>query len=341
MEKILITGGGTGGHLSVAKAFALEFKKRGFEVFYIGSIYGAETKWFKDSSIFKERIFLDIGGVVNKKGLKKIISLYKILKETLKAKNFIKKQKISKVISVGGYSAAAASFGAVFSGIDLYIHEQNSVIGNLNKLCLMCAKKFYSSYHKISPIKDYPLNEEVFRYQRIRNELKTIIFLGGSQGAVAINDFALKLAPKLNKLGIKIIHQTGVKDFDRIKKEYDRLNIDAIVFDFSPNLYQYLQKSDFAISRAGASTLWELVANGLPTLFIPYPYAANNHQYYNAKFLANKKLALIKQQNELNNFQLEEILKLDLKTISSNLIHLTNKNGTKKIVDDILNFNKE
>ena len=337
MEKILITGGGTGGHLSVAKALALELKKRGFEIFYAGSIYGAETKWFKNDLIFKEKLFLDIGGVVNKKGFKKLISLYKILKEALKIKSFIKKQKISKVISVGGYSAAPASFGAVLSGVDLYIHEQNSIIGNLNKLCLMCAKKFYSSYHKISPIKDYPLNEEIFKYQRIRNEFKTIIFLGGSQGAVAINDFALKFAPKLNSLGIKIIHQTGAKDFDRVKKEYDRLNIDATVFDFSSNLYQYLQESDFAISRAGASTLWELVASGIPTLFIPYPYAANNHQYYNAKFLAKKNLALIIKQNELDKFKLEEILNLDLEVISSNLIKLTYKNGTKKIIDDILN----
>jgi len=336
MGKILITGGGTGGHLSVAKTFALELKKRGFEVYYIGSKYGAETKWFEKNFIFKEKLFLDSGGVVNKKGFRKIISLYKILKGAIKAKNFIKENNIKKVISVGGYSAAPASFGAILCGVDLYIHEQNSVIGNLNKLCLMCAKKFYSSYHKISPIKDYPLNEEVFKYQRIRNELKTIIFLGGSQGAVAINDFALKLASKLNTLGIKIIHQTGVKDFDRVKKEYDRLNIDAIVFDFSPNLYQYLQKSDFAISRAGASTLWELVANGLPTLFIPYPYAANNHQYYNAKFLVDKKLALIKKQNELNNFDIKEILNLDLKTISSNLINLTFADATKKIIDDIL-----
>ena len=336
MEKILITGGGTGGHLSVAKAFADELKKRGFEVFYIGSIYGAETKWFNNSSLFKEKLFLNIGGVVNKKGLKKLISLYKIIKEALKAKKFIEKNNIKKVISVGGYSASAASFGAVLSGVDLYIHEQNSVIGNLNKLCLMCAKKFYSSYHKISPIKDYPINEELFKYQRIRKELKTVIFLGGSQGAVAINNFALSIAKKLSNFGIKIIHQTGAKDYDRIKKEYDRLNINATIFDFTPNLYQYLQKSDFAISRAGASTLWELVASGLPTLFIPYPYAANNHQYYNAKFLVEKNLALLKQQNELNSFQIDEIFKLDLKEISLNLIKLANNNATKKIIDDIL-----
>jgi len=335
MEKILITGGGTGGHLSVAKAFANEFKKRGFEVFYIGSKYGAEIKWLRQSSLFKEKLFLDINGVVNKRGLKKLISLYKIIKEALKAKKFIEKNNIKKVISVGGYSASAASFGAVISGVNLYIHEQNSVIGNLNKLCLMCAKKFYSSYHKISPIKDYPINEELFKYQRIRKELKTVIFLGGSQGAVAINDFALLIAPKLNTLGIKIIHQTGINDFERVKKEYKKLNIEAIVFDFTHNLYQYLQKSDFAISRAGASTLWELVACGLPALFIPYPYAANDHQYYNAKFLVEKNLALLKKQHELSSFKIEEILKLDLEKISLNLINLTSNNATKKIVDDI------
>ena len=179
------------------------------------------------------------------------------------------------------------------------------------------------------------MEDKFFESARIRKELKTIIFLGGSQGAVAINEFAMQIAKKLNERGIKIIHQTGKRDYERVKKFYKDTKIEADVFDFYPNLYEKIQKADFAISRAGASTLFELAANQIPPLFIPYPYAAKDHQYYNAKFLADKNAALLKRQNELSPDTVEEIFNADLSKISNNLKKFAKKDGAKYIVEQI------
>ncbi|MEA3552777.1 MAG: UDP-N-acetylglucosamine--N-acetylmuramyl-(pentapeptide) pyrophosphoryl-undecaprenol N-acetylglucosamine transferase, partial [Campylobacterota bacterium] len=281
-KTIVVTGGGTGGHLSVAKSFIEEFYNRGYQVIFIGSTKGADKQWFQDHPKLYKTYFMDTRGVVNQNLLGKFNSLFMIFKAVIKSMKIFKQNSVSKVISVGGFSAAPASFASIISKKDFYIHEQNSVMGRLNQLTAKRAKELFSSYSKTSKVKDYPINEKFFQHSRIRSDIKTIIFLGGSQGASAINNFALKVAPKLSDMNINIIHQTGKNDFEKIKDEYEKLNIKADVFDFCSELLEKMDKADFAVSRSGASTLWELVALGIPTLFIPYPYAAADHQYHNA-----------------------------------------------------------
>ena len=335
-NSIVVTGGGTGGHLSVAKSLIYEFHKRGYKVIFIGSTKGADKDWFENESKLSKAYFLDTKGVVNQGKLGKIKSLYMILKAMVKVLKIYKEHNIAKVISVGGFSAAPASFASIFSKVDFYIHEQNSVMGKLNSITSKFAKEIFSSYDKSSTIKDYPINQEFFKHQRIRNELKTIIFLGGSQGATAINNFAIKIAPLLKEKNINIIHQTGKNDYKRIKEEYKKLNIEVKIFDFTTNILEYMNKADFAISRSGASTLWELSALGLPALYIPYPFAAANHQYFNAKFLLDDNLCLLKKQEDLKTEVLENILNTNIEDISKNLISSISKNGVVKIVDKIL-----
>jgi UDP-N-acetylglucosamine--N-acetylmuramyl-(pentapeptide) pyrophosphoryl-undecaprenol N-acetylglucosamine transferase len=338
MNKIVcVTGGGTGGHLSVAKSIINEFYDRGYKIIYIGSTKGADQDWFKNYPKIEKSFFLDTRGVVNQNLFGKVSSLFAILKQTFFCIKVFNKYQINHVISVGGFSAASASFAAIFSHRYFFIHEQNSVMGSLNKLTSKKATEIFSSYDAKASIKDYPIDPKFFEYQRIRTELNTIIFLGGSQGARAINNLALELAPKLKEMDIKIIHQTGKNDFERIKHEYKNLKIDAQVFDFSKDILEYMNQADFAISRSGASTLWELCALGLPSLFIPYPYAAGDHQYYNAKFLTDKNLAFVKRENELDDI-ITQIQTHDLQTISENLIKQINKDGVKKIVDKIISY---
>jgi len=334
---IAITGGGTGGHLSIAKAFKDELNKRGIKPLYIGSTRGQDRSWFEDEVGFSEVYFLNSQGVVNKKGLKKLASFGNIIKSSIACKKIFKKHKIKKLICVGGYSAAPASIATIFSGIDLYIHEQNATPGKLNKLLKPFAKEFFSSYDSNSKVKDYPVGQIFFENSKTIKKLKTIIFLGGSQGSLSINNLALNLAIKLYKKNIKIIHQTGKNDFEKIKNFYKQNHINADVFDFSTNIIEKISKSDFAISRAGASTLWELCAMCIPTLFIPYPYAAGDHQYFNAKSLSDKKLALVKRESEIKNLDiLKEIQSLDLQDISQKLKKIIRPNGTSKIIDCIL-----
>ncbi len=335
-ELIVVTGGGTGGHLSVAKSLIEEFINKDIKVIFIGSTKGADKQWFENEPTLFKTYFLDTKGVVNQNLFGKFTSLFMILKAVFKVGSIYKQNNVTKVISVGGFSAAPASFASIFTKVDFYIHEQNSVMGKLNQITSKYAKEVFSSYDKTSPIKDYPINQTFFNKARIRTKIKTVIFLGGSQGAKAINNFALKVAPLLKEKDINIIHQAGKLDFQRVKEEYKKLNIKVDVFDFTTNILSKMDKADFAISRAGASTLWELSALGMPTLYVPYPYAAANHQYFNAKFLLDDNLCFLKKEDELDVKYFKDILEKDIKTISQTLIKSIHANGVKKIVNEIL-----
>ena len=332
---IAITGGGTGGHLAIAKAFANELNSRGIKAIFIGSSSGQDKMWFENSDIFEATYFLNSSGVVNKRGFGRLKSLINILNLAFKCKKIFKFHKVSSVISVGGYSAAPAAFGAIICGKKLYIHEQNAVIGRLNLILKPFAREFFSSYFE--PKFDYPVDEKFFKISKIRKNLNTILFLGNSQGANFINNLALSLAKDLDKNGIKIIHQCGQKDYEIIVEKYKELNIKAEVFAFSKDIDLFMSRADFCISRAGASTIWELCAASLPTLFIPFPYAANNHQFYNAKFLNDQNAAMVLKEDEIDSKNLLNIIyNINLEDISQKLINLLNKNGSKVIIDRIL-----
>lgn len=334
---IAITGGGTGGHLVIARAIKEELNKRGIKPIYIGSTNGQDQSWFESDEGFEKTYFLQSQGIVNKKGFKKILSLFAIIQSAFTCKAIFKEHHITKVFSVGGYSAAPASIGAIIANIPLYIHEQNAIKGKLNTLLKPFSKAFFSSYEKDSPLHNYPVSEVFFDIQRPRESLKTIIFLGGSQGASAINTLALEMALELDKQGIAIIHQTGKKEFEQVKKFYAEHHIEADIFDFTTNIAPELKKADFAISRSGASTLWELCAACVPSLFIPFPHAAANHQFFNAKALAEKGLALIENQNTLDAQNiLKKIQRVNIKEISSQLEYSIHHGGAKEIVDYIL-----
>lgn len=333
---VVITGGGTGGHLKVAKEFVDEFYSRGTSPIFIGSKNGQDKQWFEKDYHLKKAVFLDTKGVVNKSFFGKLSSLWNIMKETKKCMDIYDRVDVKTVISVGGFSAAPASFAAILtSGCKLYIHEQNSHMGKLNQITSKFATEVFSSYDENSPVKDYPVSEVFFDKARVRNELKTIIFLGGSQGASAINDFALQMAYNLDQLGIKIIHQTGKNDFQRVKDAYEELHLEQNidVFDFCDDIASKMAEADFAVSRAGASTLWELTANALPTLFVPYPYAAADHQFSNAKYLKNKQMCYVSREKHLNWDFFKKCLDSNLEEMSKGLVELISSGATRTMVD--------
>ncbi len=333
---IVMTGGGTGGHLAIIKA--VKEKLQNEELIYIGSTQGQDKKWFESDDEFSEKYFLDTRGVVNQGALGKIKSLYMLFVATKKAMKLLKNHNAKVVFSVGGFSSAATSFAAKLTGIPIVIHEQNAALGSLNKLMRPYAKAFISSYIDDSPIRAYPIKEIFFDNARERREVKSIIFLGGSQGAKAINALALSLAPQIDKRGIKIIHQAGEKNIEEIEQAYKDLGIEAEVFGFTTELASYMRDADFAIARAGASTLWELSATGLPTLYIPYPYAASDHQYHNAKFLADKNLAWIMREDEISEDAILAMIDEDMSPKSIGLMETVERDGSQKIADLLQNI---
>ena len=335
---IAISGGGTGGHLAIAKALMQECQKANIPCIYIGSTQGQDKAWFENEEKFSHRYFLPTQGVVNKKGLRIIKSLFSQLKSTFKAYRILKHHKVTHLFSVGGYSSAPASFASLLSGIPLYIHEQNAIKGSLNKILTPFAKKIFGSFEDSATNffpTSYPVREEFFSCSRERKNLKTILFLGGSQGAVAINDFALSIAPKLYQKGICIIHQSGERDYERVKEEYNKLNIPVELFAFTSNLVEKMAQADFCISRSGASSVWEMCANALPALYVPYPYATGNHQYHNALFFSSKHLGILCEQKDLNPQVLEEILNFPIAEVSKTLPSHISPNGAKEILDSM------
>jgi len=333
---IVMTGGGTGGHLAIIKAVKEQLDDQ--ELIYIGSTKGQDKQWFENDDDFKEKYFFDTRGVVNQKGLGKLKSLWMMFQAMREARKLLKKHDAKVVFSVGGFSSAATAFAAKSLGIPLVIHEQNAALGSLNKLMRPYAKAFISSYLDESPIHAYPIKEVFFDNAHVRHEVKTIMFLGGSQGARAINELALSLAPELKERGIKIIHQAGVNNIEAVEKAYADLGIEAEVFGFTTKLADYMNEADFAIARAGASTLWELSATALPTLYIPYPYAASDHQYYNAQFLVEKELAWLMREGAIDVDKVLSMLDENMESKSKGLMEIVEKDGSQKIATLLKNL---
>ena len=292
----------------------------------------------------------------------------------------IKNFQADFVFSVGGYSAAPAAFATLFLRIPLIIHEQNAKIGRLNQILKPFAKLFFSSYLESSPIRFYPVSERFFECARVRKEIKNILFMGGSQGAKSLNDFALTVAQDLKNAHLKVFHQCGLGNLKHVCLEYleQGLNVgilgseeefgeivaeisiknaeslqriaenwdskglvkfDVILFGFSKEMFKILNLCDFAVCRAGASSLWELCANGLPALFVPYPYAAGNHQYYNAHFIEQKGLGFLCLEQNLFCDVLWDCLELArerIAQISQNLQQECAKDATTQMCDVIL-----
>ena len=162
---VVITGGGTGGHLKVADAFIEELYNRGIGIIFIGSLNGQDKAWFENDKRLKKAIFLDTRGVVNKNSFGKVTSLLNIFSKTIYCLNLYSKYNIKMVISVGGFSAAAATFASILKfGCKLYIHEQNSKMGKLNEIPSKFATEVFSSFDENSLVKDYPVSSEFFNF---------------------------------------------------------------------------------------------------------------------------------------------------------------------------------
>ncbi len=350
---IIMTGGGTGGHLAIIRAVkealiagsseeVVGSREQGAEessqLIYVGSTKGQDRAWFGEDEDFVQKYFFETRGVVDQGALGKVKSLLMMAKATLRSIKILREHKAKVVFSVGGFSAAPMAFAAKLTGTPLVIHEQNAAIGSLNKLLKPYAKYFISSYESDSPVKAYPVKEIFFENARIRKEVKTVIFLGGSQGAQAINKLALEIAPQLHDRGIRIIHQAGERNIEEVRRAYERLGIEAEVFGFSDQIAALMKEADFAIARAGASTLWELSATALPTLFVPYPYAAGDHQYYNAKFLVEKELAWLMREEDLEGDKVLALMQEDMQPKSEGLMQLIERDGSRQIASLLRRF---
>ncbi len=291
--RLIIAGGGSGGHFFPAQAVMDEIIKRkeGIVYMYVGSDSGIESrKWTLPPG---NRRLLSVKGFKNKTAGEKLSSAFLLLESMVESKKIIREFMPDAVLGVGGYASFPIVMTAILMRIPAAIHEQNSVPGLANKILARFVKEIFISFEtsqKYLPAGKTRLTGLPVRYAMQKQKshaaaIKTILILGGSQGAHQINEMMVQGLDGLMDIRdrVRFIHQTGTADRGSVRSAYDRFGFKADVFDFIDDMASVFGQADIAVSRAGASTLFELAAYGIPSILIPYPSAASDHQTLNAR----------------------------------------------------------
>jgi len=350
--RVLIAGGGTGGHYFPALALGQELSERGHSVLFVGSERGiegrlgfppAQTTLLLPSSSFRG------------KGLKSLLSIPGHISSLARTVSFIKTYKPELSIIFGGYSSLPVGLASALLKLPLFVQEQNSVPGKTNRyLSRFAAHAFLgfpsaSSYLSCpSTFTGNPLRREItetalkaetfpetrkfYRKQlNLQPERKTLLVIGGSQGALWLNQLLERAIPHLPK-EIQVIHITGAGKEGRLKELYSRHSIPAFVVPFYERPWELYAAADAAVSRSGALVMGELAAFKIPTLFVPYPYAADEHQLKNALYPAGRGGAFVHTQKELT-------LELFLQRVKTLLFDIITTGRMKKVMGELFPLN--
>lgn len=296
-----IMAGGTGGHIFPGIAVAKSLQKKGHQIFWLGAIGGMEERIVKQHGI--QLTLLSIKPLRGK-GLVGMITMpFRLLKGIWQARRFFKRNHIDAAISMGGYVAAPGGFATRLCDTKLIVHEQNSVFGLTNKNLAKWAQKVLTGFdlkqqHDAqwvgNPVRD---SIENINKQFNRTSPINVLVLGGSLGAQSLNQLIPQsLSPWIEDGTIKIKHQCGKNKIRATKAAYGDLSLEVDIQEFIQNMAAAYQWADVCICRAGALTIAEISTVGIPTLFVPYPHAVDDHQTHNALSLVNKGAALMWQE---------------------------------------------
>ncbi len=360
--KIILTGGGTGGHIYPALAIASEIKRRNpqTELLYVGTQKGLESKLVPPSGIPMKTI--DISGIDRSSMIKAGKALIKFPFSFFQARDIIKEFKPNIIVGTGGYVSYPVVLAGTIMEVRTLIHEQNAIPGLANRNlarrvdCVLLTFEEARNYLEAKSIKitGLPVRPEILNIDRRqrqavsdRNRFKLLAF-GGSLGAATINQAILQLVDLYRNEDLDIVWIAGQAGYADMKEALDR-KIDAKslkcrvqLVPYMFNIEEVMAVADLAICRAGASTVCELQVLGLPAILVPYPYAAENHQEKTARALVDKKAAIMiidefldgetlyKKIEELRNAQSK------LAEMGQNMTKEARPNALKDIVDEIL-----
>ena len=337
MKKILITTGGTGGHVMPALNIFDHLNKK-FDVKIVTDIRG--KKFINKNKYSFDTIKIN---QISKNIFKLPFSLALMFISIIKGYLYLKKNKIKLVISTGGYMSLPFCLPAKFLNISIILFEPNMVLGRSNKYFLKFANKIICYNKKIMNFQNKYINK-IFLTETILkkniydlniqnehiSEVPKILVIGGSQGALYFDKTIQEILIDLNKIKkINIYQQVSDESkIDEIKKAYAKHNIPNSLFTFKNDIYEYMSKCDLAISRCGASTLSELVKLCIPFIGIPLPSAKDNHQYFNAKYYEEKNCCWLVNQANFEKLNLISLLK---KIISSDAVYQDKYSNLKNI----------
>lgn len=343
--RAIITGGGTGGHIYPAIAIADRIKKENpsAEILFVGTEKGLESKIVPQNGYKIKTI--TVSGFNRKKIHKNFKLLQKVMKGLKESNDIIKEFKPDMVIGTGGYVCGPIVFAASLKGIKTFIHEQNAFPGVTNKILSKFvdkifisfeeSKKYFKAKEKLVLVGN-PLRQDFSAqdHEKARKKLGlakkdfAIICFGGSRGAEKINDSMVKVLEVLNQIDdIKLFFITGSVHYEQIKNKISSegigLSDNIQVLDYVHNMSDYMCACNLVISRAGALTIAEINACGKPAILIPSPYVTGNHQFHNAKVVADHGGAYIVEEKDLNEEKIISII-FKLKNCEEMLLEMSN-----------------
>ena len=307
---MIIAGGGTGGHIYPGIAIAQEFRRRNqnAEVIFVGTARGLESRIVPREGFRLELI--DVAALKRVSMSSKLRSLALLPRSFAAVRSLVRAFRPEVVIGVGGYASGPVVLTAALMGVPTMIAEQNALPGFTNRVLARFVKAAALSFEeakrffgKKGEVTGNPVREEFFEIgDRKTTGVVNLLITGGSQGARAINDAMIGALETLAAIGdrLSIVHQSGESDFERVRAAYaTRPELRAEVKPFIEQMSKEFEKSDLVICRAGATTVAELAAAGRGAIFIPFPYAADDHQRKNAEAVARAGAGRVILQAEL------------------------------------------
>lgn len=315
--RLLLAGGGTGGHLfpAVALAQRLLATDAKAQVQFVGTAQGIEARVLPQLGLPLETI--DISGFVGKGWGGKLALIPQLVGSFNQSLRILDRFRPEVVVGVGGYASGPVLLAAKWRRLPTLIHEQNAYPGLTNRLlggwvdrvCLSFTEADSAFHRGRTVLTGNPLRPGMEDCPPPGGDQPTLLVFGGSRGARAINDAMLAALPALLPLQpLHIVHQTGAEDLERVRRGYREAGWEnADVLPFIEDMATAYARAHLVVCRAGATTLAELTACGRPAILIPYPHAAADHQTANARALARKGAALLLAQPELTGDRLARL----------------------------------
>jgi len=317
--KALFVAGGTGGHVYPALEVAREFKDSGAEIYWIGKENSLEYEICKREGFRFESI--KSSGFRKKSFIKKILSIIYLITSFINSIYILLKIKPSFIFCFGGYLTLGPGLASVLFRVPLFIHEQNSVAGSANKLLANLATEVFEGFPKsfkrnIENINfvGNPVRQEIISFAEKNKTVSStkefkLLILGGSQGSAQLNALIIdSLTEVKDKRNWEIVHQTGETGREELNNFYKDLNIIYKVESFIENMGQVYSNCDLVVSRAGAMTISELLVTHTPSILLPLPWATDDHQTSNAKYLEDLGAARVLESDKKNISELASLL---------------------------------
>ncbi|MFW6178729.1 MAG: undecaprenyldiphospho-muramoylpentapeptide beta-N-acetylglucosaminyltransferase [Desulfohalobiaceae bacterium] len=321
MQRIILTTGGTGGHIFPALAVAEELRSRypDCRILFVGGEQGPEGRLAARAGL--EFAALPVKGVLGR-GWKSLPAMLGMCRGLMKCARIMKSFVPQAVLGFGGYAGFLPVLLARWKKIPCAVHEQNKQPGVTNKILGRRVDRVFLTYpdqeglfdpDKVritgNPVRRSLLGLRDMQKHYLHNTSGHLLILGGSQGAQAINDQVLKALPYFKSVGLKLMHITGPADLERVRQAYAEQGCDPEqAVAFQEDMAQAYAWADLVVCRAGASTLAELTVVGRPSILIPFPYATHGHQLDNARYLEKQGAAIVLEQSYLEDISLGSVV---------------------------------